>query len=79
MESVLKGYMDSLKGKRVAVIGLGISNMPLVERLLDAGVTVLACDKRRREDFNGLIESLERRGWKRRWARIIWSAYRGRM
>ncbi len=62
MESVLKGYMDSLKGKRVAVIGLGISNMPLVERLLDAGVTVLACDKRRREDFNGLIESLERRG-----------------
>ena len=32
MESVLKGYMDSLKGKRVAVIGLGISNMPLVER-----------------------------------------------
>ena len=62
MESALKGYMNSLKGKRVAVIGLGVSNTPLVERLLDAGVTVLACDKRRREDFNGLIESLERRG-----------------
>ena len=62
MESALKGYMDGLKGKRVAVIGLGVSNTPLVERLLDAGVDVLACDKRRREEFNGLIESLENRG-----------------
>ena len=62
MESALKEYMDRLRGKRVAVIGLGVSNTPLVERLLDAGVQVLACDKRQREDFNGLIESLERRG-----------------
>lgn len=62
MESALKGYMDGLKGKRVAVIGLGVSNTPLVERLLDAGVDVLVCDKRRREEFNGLIESLENRG-----------------
>ena len=62
MESALKGYFSSLKGKRVTVIGLGVSNTPLVERLLDAGVPVLVCDKRRREDFNGLIESLERRG-----------------
>ena len=64
MESALKGYMDSLKGKRVAVIGLGVSNTPLVEKLLDAGVSVLVCDKRERDDFDGLIESLERRGLK---------------
>ncbi|MDE6956097.1 MAG: UDP-N-acetylmuramoyl-L-alanine--D-glutamate ligase, partial [Oscillospiraceae bacterium] len=62
MESALKEYLDRLKGKRVAVIGLGVSNTPLVERLLDAGVSTLACDKRGREEFNGLIESLERRG-----------------
>ncbi len=62
MGSALKGYFDSLKGKDVAVIGLGVSNRPLVEGLLDAGVRVLACDKRRREDFDGLIEGLERRG-----------------
>ena len=37
MESALKEYLDRLKGKRVAVIGLGVSNTPLVERLLDAG------------------------------------------
>ena len=62
MESALKEYLNSLKGKRVAVIGLGVSNTPLVERLLDAGVSVLACDKRKREDFNGVIDSLECRG-----------------
>ena len=61
MESALKEYLDRLKGKRVAVIGLGVSNMPLVERLLDAGVPVLACDKRRREEFGGAIERLESR------------------
>jgi len=62
MESALQGYFNSLKGKKVAVIGLGVSNQPLVEGLLDAGVPALVCDKRRREDFNGRIESLERRG-----------------
>ncbi len=62
MESALKEYFNSLKGKKVAVIGLGVSNRPLVEGLLDAGVKVLVCDKRRREEFNGLIETLERRG-----------------
>lgn len=62
VESALKEYFESLKGKKVAVTGLGVSNRPLVEGLLDAGVPVLVCDRRRREDFNGLIETLERRG-----------------
>ena len=61
VESALKGYFESLKGKKVAVIGLGVSNKPLVEGLLDAGVPVLVCDKRRREDFNGAFEMVF--GW----------------
>ena len=62
MESARNGYLSSLKGKRVAVIGLGVSNTPLVEKLLDAGISVLVCDRRKREDFGGLIEPLEKRG-----------------
>ena len=62
MESALKRYFASLKGKNVAVIGLGVSNRPLVEGLLDAGVPVLICDKRERKEFGGLIEELELRG-----------------
>lgn len=62
MQSILQEYIHTLKGKRVAVIGIGVSNTPLIERLLDSGVHVLACDKRDRSSFNGLIEALERKG-----------------
>ncbi len=64
MDSILEQYFDQLKGKQAAVIGIGVSNTPLIEKLLDAGVKVLACDKRQRTDFGGLIERLERRGLK---------------
>ena len=37
MESALKRYYGTMKGKRVAVIGLGVSNRPLVERRWSAG------------------------------------------
>ena len=62
MESALDEYLESLKGKRVAVLGLGISNRPLVELLLRAGAQVTACDRRERAAFDGYIDELERRG-----------------
>lgn len=39
-------YLDSLKNKTVAVIGIGVSNRPLIELLLSRGVSVTACDKK---------------------------------
>ncbi len=62
MESILQEYISSLRGKRVAVIGIGISNTPLIEKLLEGGVSVLGCDKRERDKFDGLIEKLEQKG-----------------
>jgi len=62
MRSALEEYLEKLRGKRAAVLGIGISNRPLIELLTNAGVSVTACDKRRREDFDGLIEKLEGRG-----------------
>lgn len=62
MQSILQDYLSSMKGKKVAVIGIGVSNTPLIEKLLEAGVSVLACDKREREQFGGLIEALEQKG-----------------
>ena len=35
-------YLDSLRGKSVAVIGIGVSNQPLIRLLLDRGVAVTA-------------------------------------
>ncbi len=64
MQSILQEYFASLKGKRVAVLGMGVSNMPLIEKMMDAGLSVTACDRRRRDDFNGTIDRLEHSGLK---------------
>ncbi len=41
----LSEYLASLKGKRIAVLGYGISNRPLVKLLADAGLNVTVRDK----------------------------------
>ena len=38
-------YFTSLKGKKIAVLGLGVSNRPLVRLLLEFGCTVIGCDR----------------------------------
>ena len=38
-------YIDSLKGKRVAVVGVGVSNLPLLRLLAERGIDVTAHDK----------------------------------
>ncbi len=60
--SAVHEYLQGLQGKRVAVIGIGVSNTPLIRMLLNAGVCVTACDKRTREQFDGPAEELERLG-----------------
>ena len=42
----LASYVDKLKSRRVAIIGIGVSNTPLLELLARSGVCVLACDKK---------------------------------
>lgn len=39
-------YVQSIRDKRIAVVGIGISNEPLIELLLKGGCHVTACDKR---------------------------------
>lgn len=62
MAITLQEYLTSLQGKRVAVIGIGVSNTPLIKTLLQAGISVTACDKSPRENFGGLAEELEAMG-----------------
>ena len=68
-------YLSSLRNKTVAVIGIGVSNRPLIELLLSRGVAVTARDKKDRGALGTLAEELERkecgrifRSWRRRWA-----------
>ena len=58
----LREYIDTIKNKKVAVIGIGVSNTPLIDRLLAEGVSVAACDKRTREQMGAQADDLERRG-----------------
>lgn len=62
----LQEYLDGLKGKRVAVIGVGVSNRPLLKLLLEAGVDVTACDRKDREALEALADELEKSGCKLR-------------
>ena len=45
-------YFRSLRGKKVLVMGLGVSNRPLVRMLLSYGCDVTGCDKTPREQFD---------------------------
>lgn len=58
----LREYVDSLQNKTVAVLGIGVSNTPLVRLLLDSGIRVTACDKRTREELGALTHELEGAG-----------------
>lgn len=58
----LREYLAGLRGKRVAVIGIGVSNTPLIKMLLREDIPVTACDKNSREEFGGLAEELESLG-----------------
>ena len=58
----LKEYTEALKGKEVAVVGIGVSNTPLIRHLLQNGVSVTACDKNTREGLGELAQELETKG-----------------
>ena len=58
----LRQYLDSLKYKTVAVIGIGVSNTPLLRLLLREGIRVTACDKRDRASLGDLADELESGG-----------------
>ena len=55
-------YFHSLKNKKIAVLGLGVSNRPLVRLLLDFDCQVTGCDKTPREKLDGEVLELEKAG-----------------
>ena len=55
----LQEYIASLRGRTVAVIGIGVSNTPLLRLLLREGIAVTACDRSDRAKLGALAEELE--------------------
>lgn len=60
----LDEFKDNVKGKNITVIGIGISNLPLIKYLTQLGANVTACDRRSREDLGDNAVELEALGVK---------------
>ncbi len=66
MNSAFETYFQNLRGKRIAVLGLGVSNRPLVRLLLEFGCDVTGCDRTPREKLDQEVLDLEAMGCKLR-------------
>ena len=62
MSCAFETYFTSLKGKKIAVLGLGVSNRPLVRLLLEFGCDVIGCDRTPREKLEKEVLELEKAG-----------------
>lgn len=62
MNTAFENYFTSLKEKRIAVLGLGVSNRPLARLLLEFGCNVVGCDRTPREKLDGEVLELEKLG-----------------
>lgn len=54
----IEEYIQKISNKKIVVIGIGISNTPLLKMLLRSGADVLACDKRSKAELGGICEEL---------------------
>ena len=62
----LNEYIGTIKDKSIAVIGIGISNLPLIELLCKEGCDVTACDRRTMAQLGEVGERLVALGAKLR-------------
>ena len=64
MQGRFDRYFTDLQGKNIVVLGLGVSNRPLVRLLLSHGCTVTGCDRTPREKLDEEVLELEKLGCK---------------
>lgn len=64
MNAAFDQYFTSIKDQKIAVLGLGVSNRPLVRLLLEFGCRVTGCDRTPREKLDKEVLELEKLGCK---------------
>ena len=62
MDKRVEHFLHSLKGKRIALLGIGTSHLPLIALFSKYGAVVTACDKRTREQLGENAEIAEKNG-----------------
>ncbi len=51
MNAVVNKFFDGIKNKKVAFIGIGTSNLPLIRMFAEKGAQVIACDRKSFEEL----------------------------
>ncbi|HHW49073.1 MAG TPA: UDP-N-acetylmuramoyl-L-alanine--D-glutamate ligase [Clostridiaceae bacterium] len=59
MNTKLEEFKKKIKSKKTAVLGIGISNTPLIKFLASMGVDVTAFDKAERDEISDTLKKLE--------------------
>ena len=57
-----KQFFKQIKGKKIGMCGIGVSNTPLILYFLSKGAKVYACDRRSREMLGEIADQLENAG-----------------
>ena len=57
-----KQFFEQISGKKIAMCGIGVSNTPLIEKFLNMGARIVACDRRTREQIGEIADQLENKG-----------------
>ncbi len=58
MDSRVEAFFQSLPGKRVAFLGIGVTNTGIIKLFAQKGAQVTACDKRSKEQLGQIAEEL---------------------
>lgn len=56
----LDEFKNEVRGKNITVIGIGISNLPLIKYLVNLEANVTACDRRTKDDLGENYKDLEK-------------------
>ncbi len=59
MKKQFNEFKDFIKGQKVAVVGIGVSNIPLIRFLVKLGAVVTAFDKKNREELGDIAKEFD--------------------
>lgn len=64
MKKDFNEFKEFIVGKKVGVVGIGVSNIPLINFLIDLGAAVTAFDKKSLEELGDVADGFNKRGVK---------------
>lgn len=62
MQDKVEAFFEGIKGKRIALVGLGVSHTQLAGLLAEKGAQVTVWDRKSRQQLGPAVEELERKG-----------------